>query len=62
MTVEELRELLQPMPDTARVVVLIRHNVRYDGLLSALSNGPREAEVLKADYQGGEVLVRLDEL
>jgi hypothetical protein len=58
MNVEELIELLKPLPPTATVLVLIANNWSYDGLLETLEDA-REAQPLRADYERGEVFIKL---
>lgn len=67
MTVEELKGLLAPMPDTARVTVRIRKNVAIGAPL--VSGGTpledlyewREADPDAVLYDLGEVVIQLDE-
>lgn len=60
MTVEELKDLLGPMPDTARVTVRIRMNVPPQGGLEALYEW-RAAEPDAVLYDLGKVVIQLDE-
>ena len=60
MTVEELREELKAMPPTAMVEVVIRQNVRYDGMTEDLYEF-RTAAIDGMVYSHGVVNIQLDE-